>query len=501
MRRQEVFQRRQPFAEVGSNGQRDDPTRRVGHQTAHAGQLSDRLNATLGCARYGHGSDPVDWVQIFRDSDRDVIRRPGPELDDLDVLFVFRDESAPVLAFDLIDAARCCFQDRRLLFWHVDVAYCNRHATLSCVAESQRHHVVDKVRRAFLPEPLVADAHQFVERFLVHGPIYEAQLFGQNLVEQHAANCRLDQCIALIGQRDTAGLDGHPQLSNRFGANPRQCTHSGIAFGEHVQQLSQRDYAGLVQFRLHPVTQMQLSDRHRVQVAAEPHLDSRAQVHNAEVVRQLHFGEAAEALSLSLDAGLRHGHVIAAQNHVFAWAHDRLAARRLQQIVRGEHQVARLSDRRLGEGHMHSHLVAIEVGVEGRTHQRMDLDRIPFDQHNLKRLDAEPMQRRCAVQENRAVLSDLFQHIPYFRTQTIHHALRALDVVRVVVLHQATHDERLEQFQSHAFRQSTLVQTQLGAGHDYGTPGVVDAFAQQVAAEPAMLPLQQVRQTLEFPLA
>ena len=44
---------------------------------------------------------------------------------------------------------------------------------------------------------------------------------------------------------------------------------------------------------------------------------------------------------------------------------------------------------------VHGHLVAVEVGVEGGADQRMQLDRLAFDQHRLERLDAQTMQRRA----------------------------------------------------------------------------------------------------------
>src|SRR3546814_15819639 len=43
---------------------------------------------------------------------------------------------------------------------------------------------------------------------------------------------------------------------------------------------------------------------------------------------------------------------------------------------------------------MDGHLVAVEVGVEGRAHQRVKLDLLAFDQHWLERLDAETVKRR-----------------------------------------------------------------------------------------------------------
>jgi hypothetical protein len=64
---------------------------------------------------------------------------------------------------------------------------------------------------------------------------------------------------------------------------------------------------------------------------------------------------------------------------------------------------------------VHGHLVAVEVGVEGRADQRMQLDRLAFDQDRLERLDAQAVQRRRAVQQNRMLADDLVQDIPDFR--------------------------------------------------------------------------------------
>ena len=50
---------------------------------------------------------------------------------------------------------------------------------------------------------------------------------------------------------------------------------------------------------------------------------------------------------------------------------------------------------------------------------------------------------------------------------------------------------------SHLLRQAALVQLQLGTDDDHRTAGVVDALAEQVLAEPALLALQRVAQRLQ----
>ena len=74
----------------------------------------------------------------------------------------------------------------------------------------------------------------------------------------------------------------------------------------------------------------------------------------------------------------------------------------------------------------------------------------------------------------------------------IDHALGALDVLRVVEIDQALHDERLEQLERHGLGQTALVQLELRADHDDRTAGVVDALAEQVLAEAALLALEHV---------
>ena len=50
---------------------------------------------------------------------------------------------------------------------------------------------------------------------------------------------------------------------------------------------------------------------------------------------------------------------------------------------------------------MHGHLVAVEVRVVRRADERMQMDRFAFDQHRLEGLNAETMERRCAVEQHR----------------------------------------------------------------------------------------------------
>src|SRR5439155_1005871 len=91
----------------------------------------------------------------------------------------------------------------------------------------------------------------------------------------------------------------------------------------------------------------------------------------------------------------------------------------------------------------------------------------------------------------------LLEHVPHLGTHALDDALGALDVVREALLHELAHDERFEQLERHLLGQPALVELELRADHDHGAARVVDALAEQVLAEPALLALEHVAQALE----
>ena len=79
----------------------------------------------------------------------------------------------------------------------------------------------------------------------------------------------------------------------------------------------------------------------------------------------------------------------------------------------------------------------------------------------------------------------------------LHHLLRRLDGVDVAALFELVVDERLEELERHLVRQTALVQLERRADDDDRTARVVDALAEQVLAEAALLALQHVAEGLE----
>jgi len=56
----------------------------------------------------------------------------------------------------------------------------------------------------------------------------------------------------------------------------------------------------------------------------------------------------------------------------------------------------------------------------------VDLDRLALDQLRLERLDAQPVQGWCTVEQDRVLGDDLFQHVPDLGALTLDHRLADL---------------------------------------------------------------------------
>ena len=150
---------------------------------------------------------------------------------------------------------------------------------------------------------------------------------------------------------------------------------------------------------------------------------------------------------------------------------------------------------------MDGHLVAVEVGVERGADQRVDLQGLALDEHRLERLDAEAVQRRRTVEQHRVLLDDVFEHVPHLRATTLDHALGVLMFCASSRSTRRFMTNGLNSSSAISFGQTALVQLQRRAGDDDRTAGVVDALAEQVLAEPALLALQHVGQRLQRAVA
>ena len=96
---------------------------------------------------------------------------------------------------------------------------------------------------------------------------------------------------------------------------------------------------------------------------------------------------------------------------------------------------------------------------------------------------------------------NVVEDVPHLGALTLDFALRCLDVLRVVLLNEALHDEGLEELECHLLGQTTLVELQLWADDDDRTAGVVNALTEQVLTEATLLALEHVRDRLQRAVA
>ena len=235
-------------------------------------------------------------------------------------------------------------------------------------------------------------------------------------------------------------------------------------------------------------------------LARQAHFDASVQFHPPALVGAVDFPDIGERHPFTLGVDPLAGQVVQAEHHVLRGHDDRLAVGRAEDVVGGHHQRPGFQLRLDRQRDVDRHLVAVEVGVEGGADQRMQLNRLAFDQHRLERLDAEPVQGGGAVEHHRVLADHLLEDVPHHRLLALDHFLGRLDGGGHVPVLQLAEDERLEQFQRHLLGQAALMQAQGGADHDHRTTRVVHPLAEQVLAEPALLALDHVGQRLQRPL-
>src|SRR6185312_4579148 len=112
-------------------------------------------------------------------------------------------------------------------------------------------------------------------------------------------------------------------------------------------------------------------------------------------------------------------------------------------------------------------------------------------------LNAEAMQGRRAVQQDRVLADHLFEDVPDLGPLLLDHPLGRLDRRGEAVEFELRIDERLEQLQGHFFRQAALVQLQFRPDDDDRAAGIIDALAEQVLPEPALLALEHIAERLQ----
>ena len=208
MRRDEVLQHGEAFAEVGRDGRFDDFARGLGHQAAHSGKLADLLLRSAG-AGIGHDVNRVDDAFLVLVLHRlehllgDFFGDVAPDGDDLVVALAVGDGAVQVLLLHLDDFLFRVFDERELVAGDNHVVDADGDAGLGGVLEAQFLELVEHLHGALQAKAQVAVVAELLHALFLDEAVDERHFLGQVIVENHAADGGVDE-LAL--QRDRFGV-------------------------------------------------------------------------------------------------------------------------------------------------------------------------------------------------------------------------------------------------------------------------------------------------------
>ena len=203
--RDEVLQNRQTFAEVRRDRSLDDFTRRLRHQAAQSGKLTNLLLGTAR-ARVGHDENRVErrpgtilaLVVLAEDLGRqsfdhcaaDLILNFGPDIDDLVVTLAVGDDAVVVLLLNLADLLLRAVEQMRLLRRNGHVLDRDRDSGLGGEFEADVLQAVGENDRRLVAGAAIDDVDQVAELLFLHRLVEfgERHLGRHDFVEQHAAD-------------------------------------------------------------------------------------------------------------------------------------------------------------------------------------------------------------------------------------------------------------------------------------------------------------------------
>ena len=197
-----------------------------------------------------------------------------------------------------------------------------------------------------------------------------------------------------------------------------------------------------------------------------------------------------ELQTCTLCARTKLGDIVQTEHHVLRRNGDRCTVGRVQNIVRLKHQNLSLKDCLIAQRQMHSHLVAVEVGIERRTSQRMKLNCLTLNHLWLESLNTETVKCRSTVQQNGVTLHDELEDIPNDWILTVNNLLGTLHGLNNTALNEFTDNEGFVKFCCHEFGKTALAHLQLRTNNNNRTCRIVNALTQQVLTEAALLTLQ-----------
>ena len=386
MSRNKVLQHTQSLAEVRGNRCFDNRTIRLGHQTAHTGQLTNLCCRTTR-AGVSHHVDRIERLlhhglailhasfsgntiydgfgtQLIHHGLGNHIACAAPDIHNLVVALAIRHQTRGVLCMDFHHFFFCSRNQIAFFRRHQHVINANRNAGAGCISKTGIHQLIRHDNGVTQPALTEAGVDQlgnflFLQSFIDQR---KRQTGRQHFGQQRTTDCRV--------------------MAHQFFYELAICI---------LMELYQtHNYLGL-------------------------------QCHFTRLIGARNFGNIGEHRTFALGADIFSGHVVQTQHDILRRNNNRLAVCGGEHVVGCEQQGAALHLRFQRERHVYCHLIAVEVGVECRTNQRVQLYRLAFDQNRLERLDTQTVQGRCAVQHHRMLAYHFFENIPDNRLFRLYH--------------------------------------------------------------------------------
>ena len=155
-----------------------------------------------------------------------------------------------------------------------------------------------------------------------------------------------------------------------------------------------------------------------------------------------------------------------------------------------KHQNLCLENSLIAQRKVNSHLVTIEVSIEGSTCQWVQLNSLTFDHLRLESLDTKTVKSRSTVEHNRMTLHHILENIPDYWLTTINNLLGALYSLHNATFNELADNEWLIKLGSHQLRKTAFTHFQLRTYNNYRSSRIVNTLTQQVLTETTLLTLQ-----------
>src|SRR5690606_8083465 len=190
VRRDEVFQCRQPFTEVATDRHLDDAPGRVSHQAAHTRKLGDRTETTFGRAGDRHDRDWTERIERVTDQVLQLILRAVPHVDGALVAFIFGEQTTTEVTLGAFDHIFGFAQDVAALIRDGQVGDGDGRPGDGGIVEAKVFNRVHDLGSTIRTKTTVAAIYQILQALLTQCFLHETDFVGQDAIEDGASNRR-----------------------------------------------------------------------------------------------------------------------------------------------------------------------------------------------------------------------------------------------------------------------------------------------------------------------